>query len=476
MDLYLLDKSRTPIYIIDDYVSLVWTERFQEPGEFELRLKPTRLLFSDFKVGYYLTKSDSSDAMIIEYRELSNDSEEGKFLDIKGRSVSSILDRRVDLSHALNLSSDGAYTLSGEVLGCMMSIVEDNAVNAIIQTTDYAHTQTSHNLETGEITRHFYPYNISAPQRNIPELVLGDYTPSDVMANMEISDKSMTVIDVLKKICEEYRCGFKVTLNPDTKKFEFVALFGTDRTLGQTENDPLYFSEEMYNLLYTNYYEDSTTYKNTAIVFGSSGPAYFAEHGITPIHMHAMFEHTFPGFYDLNANTVVRYTEPWTASSLSGLSRREVAVESDASLDNPPNTTYGETEEGSGGDTGEDTGEGGTTDSETQGSYVSPIEWVKYCQTYINKIFVDGLEALRSFDYRFIKDANGEIDTAAVYKYGTDYFLGDVVECDIGYGITSKSLIDEVVYSYDEDGIVVTPNFRDIDEDLLEDSGDYTDE
>lgn len=470
MDLYLLDENRNPIYIIDDYVSLVWTERFQEPGEFELRLKPTRLLFSDFKRGRYLIKSDSSDVMIIEYREISNDSEEGRFLDIKGRSVSSILDRRVDLSHALNLSLDGTYTLSGEVLGCMMSIVEDNAVNAIIQTTDYAHTQTSHNWETGEITRHFYPYNISAPQRNIPELVLGDYTPSDVTANMKISDKSLTVVDILQKICEEYHCGFKVTLNPDTKKFEFVALFGLDRTLGQTKNDPLYFSEEMYNLLYVNYYEDSTTYKNTAIVFGSSGPAYYAEHGIWPLNMHDMFEHTFPGFYDLNANSTVRYFEPWTPSSITGLERREVAVESDASLDNPPHTTYGETE----GDSGEE-GSGSGSESDSYESDIKPIDWVSYCQRYVNKIFVDGLEELRSFDYRIIKDANGEIDTTVLYKYGTDYFLGDIVECDIGYGITSKSLIDEVVYSYDNDGIVVTPNFRDIDEDLLEDSGDYTD-
>ena len=180
MDLYLLDESRTPIYIIDDYVSLVWTERFQEPGEFELRLKPTRYSFNDFVKDRFLVKSDSNDVMIIESREISNDfDEEGKFLDIKGRSVSSILGRRIDMSHCLEIICNGTYTYTGDVINVMNDIVNKNLINPIVQMTDYEHLrQVGEDDIENEFQRLTF-YDKSAPNRKISELVLGPSSPSD---------------------------------------------------------------------------------------------------------------------------------------------------------------------------------------------------------------------------------------------------------------------------------------------------------
>lgn len=457
MDLYLLDESRTPIYIIDDYVSLVWTERFQEPGEFELRLKPTRYSFNDFVKDRFLVKSDSNDVMIIESREISNDfDEEGKFLDIKGRSVSSILGRRIDMSHCLEIICNGTYTYTGDVINVMNDIVNKNLINPIVQMTDYEHLrQVGEDDIENEFQRLTF-YDKSAPNRKISELVLGPSSPSGKSISFEVSEVGISVLDILKKICEEYEAGFKVTLNPKTKKFEFVSYYGMDRSLEQRKNTPLYFSEEMGNILYVNYYEDAIDYKNTVYTFGSSGPANFSQYltyGAT--QNISMARNVFPGFCDVSLNVGSGHIQlnpdgsDYQDSPISGLARREGYVSSEASLDNPPTKTTVDAETG----------------EETDSTEINGAQWaVLFCPSYVSRIWSDGVEYLRSPDVKYVKDANGEIDVNVFYHFGIDYFLGDIVEYDTGYELNSKALVDEVVYSYDSDGIIVTPNFRDIDQ------------
>ena len=50
------------------------------------------------------------------------------------------------------------------------------------------------------------------------------------------------------------------------------------------------------------------------------------------------------------------------------------------------------------------------------------------------------------------------------YKYGVDYFMGDRVDITNANGFVMTGIIDEVVKSYDTDGVLITPNFKNMTE------------
>ena len=67
-------------------------------------------------------------------------------------------------------------------------------------------------------------------------------------------------------------------------------------------------------------------------------------------------------------------------------------------------------------------------------------------------------------DYDIIRTTEGSIDSLVRFKFNMDYFIGDIVEYYSPLGIHVISLIDEVVRSYDQEGYIVTPNFKTMDD------------
>ena len=95
MDLLVLDKNFTAIAILDSYESFIWTERFNEYGDFELYLPANSYFLEILKPDYYLQRNDSERLMIIEEIQIKTDVDEGNHLTITGRSLESILCRRI---------------------------------------------------------------------------------------------------------------------------------------------------------------------------------------------------------------------------------------------------------------------------------------------------------------------------------------------------------------------------------------------
>lgn len=77
--------------------------------------------------------------------------------------------------------------------------------------------------------------------------------------------------------------------------------------------------------------------------------------------------------------------------------------------------------------------------------------------TYKDMLRQAGAEALAEAGKT--ETIEGEIVPDGVYKLGTDYFLGDKVEVVNGLGIHAKARIIELIYSYDENGVKVSPVF-----------------
>lgn len=95
MSIYLLDTDFRRIRLIDEYISMIWTDRYAEAGDFELYITATAENVSIFKTGMYLSNTISEHLMIVETIEIKSDIEDGAKLIVSGRSLESILSRRI---------------------------------------------------------------------------------------------------------------------------------------------------------------------------------------------------------------------------------------------------------------------------------------------------------------------------------------------------------------------------------------------
>lgn len=76
-----------------------------------------------------------------------------------------------------------------------------------------------------------------------------------------------------------------------------------------------------------------------------------------------------------------------------------------------------------------------------------------------NAMLIDrGIEKLA--ENSVVEDYDGLIDMANSYRYGQDYFLGDVVQVEDSLGITASPRIVAMLESMDENGYQVVPTFE----------------
>ena len=111
MYIYVLDKNLKRIGLIDNYVSLIWTTRYYFCGDFELYLPVTTEFINMLQIGYYLETTESKYVMIIESIDIKTDIENGNYLTVSGRSVESLLDRRI-VANRLSANNQPIETLA----------------------------------------------------------------------------------------------------------------------------------------------------------------------------------------------------------------------------------------------------------------------------------------------------------------------------------------------------------------------------
>ena len=95
MELLVLNTDFESVAVIDTYESMIWTDRYNSYGDFEIFFAMDTQLLQYLKEDYYLWLKDSEHCMIIEDIKINADTEEGNHLIVAGRSLESILERRI---------------------------------------------------------------------------------------------------------------------------------------------------------------------------------------------------------------------------------------------------------------------------------------------------------------------------------------------------------------------------------------------
>lgn len=221
------DMTFDSIGEVNQYESLIWPDKFNGFGTFELWAPITDENSQYFKKGNILW-CGGDNAAVVEIVKSEIDEIGTKTYNVKGRTLEMLLTTRI-IWGTYNAVNKDAST-------AMYEIVNQNCVN---------------------------PSNAN---RKIPYLKLAE----DLKFGGKITYQKTggEVYDSLSTIASTYDLGFSVLFKPKTKELIFEVVEGVDRTVEQSTNDPVEFSTELEDLLSSSYYTNDQDVKNVAFVQG----------------------------------------------------------------------------------------------------------------------------------------------------------------------------------------------------------------
>lgn len=235
MDLYVLNTSYEKIAVIDTYESVLWTDRYRAPGDFEIYTPVSDFILQYAVAGNYLQIKESEHTMIIEDITIDSDVETGNHIKIVGRSLESILDRRIVWTQT---------DISGNLQDGVKRILNENFINPVI--TD----------------------------RKISNFIFDESTDTAITElTMENQYTGDNILEIIKKLCELNEIGYKIILNSQNQ-FVFKLYKGIDRSYRQNSLPYVVFKPSFENIIKSNYSEKTSDSKTVTLVAGEGeGPA-----------------------------------------------------------------------------------------------------------------------------------------------------------------------------------------------------------
>lgn len=220
MDVYVIDSSYNVIAVIDTFKSLIWTTRYYACGDFELYIPADKSLLKYLQPDYFLKRDDDDSVMIIEKLEIQTDAENGSYYIVSGRSLESILYRRI---------FDRQFILENH--GSLFGVI-------------YAMVNECTTVHFGQGT-----------YRQIEGLSL-EYNSFD--GDMTVQFTGTTLLDAIISVCMPREIGIKMTLSGQTLLLSMY----------QGSEVDVVFSPEFDNLINSQYVFDKTDLANQAYVAG----------------------------------------------------------------------------------------------------------------------------------------------------------------------------------------------------------------
>lgn len=348
LDLLVLDENYQSIAIFDVFDSLIWVDRYNEYGDFEIFIPVSEEVLSYLQKDYYVYFKESEHLMIIEDIKIVSNIEEGNYLIVTGRSLESILDRRIIWEQTV---------LTGNFQNGIQSLLNSSIINPTI--TDRKISNFIFEAST-------------------------DLAITSLEFDVQIN-RGLNLYEVIRDLCVERNIGFKVILN-DNNQFVFSLYAGEDRSYEQSVNPYVVFSQGFDNLVEVNYSESKRLHKNVTLVAGE-------------------------GDEMDRKSTIVGVQQ--------GLVRREMYSNASEISQSNQGVTM--------------------TDAE----YV--LQLIQRGKVDLSKAIVH-------------KDIDCKIDnTSPMFEYKDDYFMGDVVQINVGYGIETRARVVEMMYSVSHEGVESYP-------------------
>lgn len=252
MEPYTLNRSFIKQYAIDQFKSLIWTERYMGDSEVELVVPATIEMFQKLPVGGFFSIDSSDEVMILETMSIENN--EMKF---KGISLLPWMDNRFIRTSPKH--EDQYWYISNQKPGQILwTIIYDMCCNG----SPYLKAVIDPLKDMG----------ISHPEKFIiPGLTLKSYDTT-LTSVPEVAVPFGPVYQAMKEIATTYELGMQITLewNSDGSYWlGFRSYMGLDRTSAQTINTQVRFSPQMDSFTDIKELQSIEKFKTIAYTFAT---------------------------------------------------------------------------------------------------------------------------------------------------------------------------------------------------------------
>lgn len=233
-ELYLnvFDENWDQIAVIDEYESLIWSDRYDEAGDFELVIPYDKRIFDLLKKDYFCTINLSEHGMVIEKVEIQQDYDDNPTLTVTGRSLEALLERRV----VLKKKEFGSDSKKESLHDSVKTLLKENVIS---------------------------PEN---EKRKFPNFKFIDSTDEEV-TKLKIAEtyNGEDLYSIITTLCQDKHIGFKIALDY-WNHWNFSLYAGKDRSYNQDKNEYVIFSPYYDNLKNSRYFSSIEEYRNLMIV------------------------------------------------------------------------------------------------------------------------------------------------------------------------------------------------------------------
>lgn len=392
MELYIYSPAAL-LGVVERTTSIRWRRKYFEPGEVEIHLPATAENLTLCAIGHVIRRIGCDEAAIIEGHAVDGDD-----LTLTGRMLSSVLGRSI---------INGTYTFTGSTYeAAMLALIAEAA-------------------------------------RATPQVTAGTAQGFTDALSAQVTWKNL--LDVEEKLSRASNIGFKMLFEPGAWTFQTYK--GVDRSVGQSSNPIVFFSDEFRNLSSPKYTHDVTALKNFAYVAGEGEGI---DRTVVTVDQTDGKERRelYVNASDTSSTAAAEdnFTGDGTATAFT-LSRtpkeiKSVTVEGTATSDHTlseKTLTF-------------------TAAPASGAAVVISYDYDMSTEEYAAVLRQRGIEALAGYPESESFEADGE--NVENFAYRQDWDLGDIVTVQYTrLGITTNQRITEVEEVYENGTETVTPTF-----------------
>lgn len=265
--LYVYDQSKTLIGVIDRFISLIWADRYDECGDFELLIPYNESYKSILVKDNYCSVDYSDHWCIIEKIECSKDDDGIAQMLVSGRSLESIPERRI-VSHKTDF---GKVDEQPEPIELESGDDEEESERRILLQNEELSDEEEEPEEANvqESILQLFTEHLIEPEdekRKIEDFIFEKSSDEAVKKlTFKESYNGEDLYNVTTKVCSDKHIGFKIVVN-ELNQFVFSLYKGKDRTLPDSADEYVLFSPYYDNLKNSKYFSSKEPYRNVMIV------------------------------------------------------------------------------------------------------------------------------------------------------------------------------------------------------------------
>ncbi|MGN0605160.1 MAG: siphovirus ReqiPepy6 Gp37-like family protein, partial [Oscillospiraceae bacterium] len=230
-----IDKALTITLeaVCDTFSSLLWDVEFYQCGSFEVYISASPRNIDIFQTGRIVARDDDKEHFgLIESLEIQTDAEDGDYLIVRGRFLMCLLERRI-IYPTISITDETSYS-------------------------DIVHMAVKQNAMETE-------------SRIIPGLKIGAVQGDCWNKHTKLQVSYDNLMEWIYKICEKIGGTANIRLSKIAdEQYEMVLELsqGSDRSIMQSDNPHIIFSDSYTNLLSFTYSSDISLQRNFAYILG----------------------------------------------------------------------------------------------------------------------------------------------------------------------------------------------------------------